>query len=48
MTPYTIAHLKLGLLLKTLGYRFQEKERLNIFLTNSLDEGIKKIRITIC
>lgn len=42
MTPYTIAHLKLGLLLKTLGYRFQEKERLNIFLTNSLDEGIKK------
>lgn len=42
MTPYTIAHLKLGLLLKTLGYRFQDKERLNIFLTNSLDEGIKK------
>lgn len=42
MTPYTIAHLKLGLLLKTLGYRFQEKERLNIFLTNSLDESIKK------
>lgn len=42
MTPYTIAHLKLGLLLKTLGYRFEDKERLNIFLTNSLDEGIKK------
>lgn len=42
MTPYTIAHLKLDLLLKTLGYRFEDKERLNIFLTNSLDEGIKK------
>ncbi|MGD1713445.1 type ISP restriction/modification enzyme [Dapis sp. BLCC M172] len=42
MTPYAIAHLKLGLLLETLGYRFEEKERLNIFLTNALDEGIKK------
>ncbi|MBL1209482.1 type ISP restriction/modification enzyme [Geminocystis sp. GBBB08] len=42
MTPYTIAHLKLGLLLKTLGYGFEDKERLNIFLTNSLDEGVKK------
>ncbi|MGK7923608.1 MAG: type ISP restriction/modification enzyme, partial [Trichodesmium sp.] len=42
MTPYAIAHLKLGLLLEALGYRFEEKERLNIFLTNALDEGIKK------
>ncbi|MGD1807067.1 N-6 DNA methylase [Dapis sp. BLCC M126] len=42
MTPYAIAHLKLGLLLETLGYCFEEKERLNIFLTNALDEGIKK------
>ncbi|MDJ0553323.1 MAG: hypothetical protein QNJ68_02550 [Microcoleaceae cyanobacterium MO_207.B10] len=32
----------MGLLLETLGYRFEEKERLNIFLTNALDEGIKK------
>ncbi|MDJ0520074.1 MAG: N-6 DNA methylase, partial [Trichodesmium sp. MO_231.B1] len=42
MTPYAIAHLKLRLLLETLGYRFEERERLNIFLTNALDEGIKK------
>ncbi len=42
MTPYTIAHLKLGLLLETLGYRFEDNERLNIFLTNTLEEGVKK------
>jgi predicted helicase len=42
MTPYTIAHLKLQLLLESLGYKFTEDERLNIFLTNTLDQGIKK------
>lgn len=42
MTPYTIAHLKLQLLLENLGYKFTENERLNIFLTNTLDQGIKK------
>lgn len=42
MTPYTIAHLKLQLLLENLGYKFTEDERLNIFLTNTLDQGIKK------
>jgi predicted helicase len=42
MTPYTIAHLKLQLLLENLGYKFTDNERLNIFLTNTLDQGIKK------
>jgi predicted helicase len=42
MTPYTIAHLKLGLLLESLGYHFQDNERLNIFLTNTLEKGVKK------
>ncbi|HEY9705283.1 MAG TPA: N-6 DNA methylase, partial [Allocoleopsis sp.] len=42
MTPYAIAHLKLQLLLETLGYKFDENERLNIFLTNALDQGVKK------
>ncbi len=47
MTPYTIAHLKLGILLEKLGYRFQEKERLNIFLTNALNEGVKKSELLL-
>jgi type I restriction-modification system DNA methylase subunit len=42
MTPYTIAHLKIGLLLENLGYQFQDKERLGIYLTNALDKGVKK------
>lgn len=47
MTPYTIAHLKLVLLLETLGYRFAEKERLNIYLTNTLEEGVKKSELLL-
>ncbi len=42
MTPYTIANLKLQLCLEKLKYIFTENQRLNIFLTNTLDEGIKK------
>jgi len=38
MAAYTIAHMKLGLQLKELGYDFQSEERLRIFLTNTLDE----------
>ncbi|MFM6826770.1 MAG: type ISP restriction/modification enzyme, partial [Dolichospermum sp.] len=47
MTPYTIAHLKLGLLLENLGYEFEGKERLNIFLTNALNEGVKKSELIL-
>ncbi|MEY3223274.1 MAG: hypothetical protein RLZZ203_2130, partial [Cyanobacteriota bacterium] len=42
MTPYTIAHLKLGLLLGDLGYKFASEERLKVYLTNALEEGIKQ------
>ena len=42
MTPYTIAHLKLGLLLGDLGYKFTSEERLKIYLTNALEESIKQ------
>ncbi|MEA5579929.1 type ISP restriction/modification enzyme [Nodularia harveyana UHCC-0300] len=42
MTPYTIAHLKLGLLLGDLGYKFSPDERLKVYLTNALEEGIKQ------
>ncbi|MHB1926041.1 MAG: N-6 DNA methylase [Leptospirillum sp.] len=39
MAPYAIAHLKLGLELKRLGYDFRSDERLSIYLTNSLEEA---------
>jgi len=42
MAPYAIAHLKLGLQLQELGYQFQGKQRLGIYLTNTLDEALKK------
>jgi predicted helicase len=36
MAPYTVAHLKMGLLLDQLGYKFGSNERLGIYLTNTL------------
>ena len=45
MAPYAIAHLKLGLELQELGYKFQGKQRLGIYLTNTLDEALKKSEI---
>ena len=45
MAPYAIDHLKLGLELQELGYKFQGKQRLGIYLTNTLDEALKKSEI---
>ena len=45
MAPYAIAHLKLGLLLKELGYKFDSDERLGIYLTNTLEEAIERAEI---
>jgi len=42
MAPYAVAHLKLGLLLQELGYKFESDERLGIYLTNTLEEAAKK------
>lgn len=39
MASYTIAHLKLALILKDTGYTRQTNQRLNVFLTNSLEEA---------
>lgn len=39
MAPYTVAHMKLGVLLQELGYDFSGDERLNVYLTNTLEEG---------
>ncbi len=42
MAPYAIAHLKLSLQLQQSGYKFEGDERLGVYLTNSLEEGLKK------
>jgi predicted helicase len=41
MAPYVIAHLKLGLQLRNTGYTFHSKERLGVYLTNTLEEAVK-------
>ena len=42
MAPYAVAHLKLGLLLQETGYEFQSEQRLGIYLTNTLEEAVKR------
>jgi hypothetical protein len=44
MAPYAIAHLKLTLLLKDLGYELIEDERFKIYLTNALESKDVQIR----
>ena len=39
MAPYAVAHMKLGLQLKETGYDFGSDERLQVFLTNTLEEA---------
>lgn len=39
MAPYAIAHLKLGMRLKETGYDIDQSERLQVYLTNSLEEA---------
>ncbi len=39
MAPYTIAHLKLSILLGELGYTFRSNQRLGVYLTNTLAES---------
>lgn len=41
MAPYTIAHLKLAMTLKELGYNKEFEKRLGVYLTNTLEEGVK-------
>lgn len=42
MAPYAIAHLKLSMLLQETGYQFQSEQRLGIYLTNTLEEAIRR------
>ncbi len=41
MAPYTIAHLKLGMTLQETGIT-NFKKRLGVYLTNTLEEGVKR------
>lgn len=41
MAPYAVAHMKLAMVLKDTGYDFGGDHRLNVFLTNSLEEAGK-------
>jgi predicted helicase len=43
MAPYTMAHIKLELLLSQTGYRAMGEQRLRVYLTNSLEEQHPKI-----
>ncbi|MDO8532396.1 MAG: type ISP restriction/modification enzyme [Dehalococcoidia bacterium] len=45
MAPYAIAHLKLGLVLEELGYQFESEQRLGVYLTNTLEEAIKRTEV---
>ena len=39
MAPYTVCHMKLGLLLRMLGYTYEDDKRLEVYLTNTLEEA---------
>ena len=58
MAPYAMAHLKLGMQLSWSAnlteearqdwhYDFESSERLNIYLTNTLEEGLKQSELTL-
>ncbi|GAB4299179.1 MAG: DNA methyltransferase [Myxococcota bacterium] len=47
MAPYTVAHMKLGLLLAESGYDFSADERLRIYLTNTLEEAHEKSNLPL-
>lgn len=38
MAPYAVAHMKVGMVLHEKEYEFREKKRLNVFMTNTLEE----------
>ena len=47
IAPYTIAHLKLSQFLKDNGYELKAKERLQIFLSNTLEPIPSQIKIPL-
>ena len=48
MAPYAVAHMKLAMVLKDTGYKFDSNKRLNVYLTNSLEEpGNSSMQMTL-
>ncbi len=45
MSPYTIAHLKLGLTLQEFGFTFGDDERLRVYLSNALQPAHEVARV---
>lgn len=45
MAPYAIAHLKLGLFLEETGYQFDSGKRLRVYLTDTLNDAVRKTEI---
>ena len=42
IAPYTIAHLKLSQFMQDSGYKLNDNERVNVYLTDTLDNAIHK------
>lgn len=42
MAPYSVAHLKIGMQLQRMGYKFTKDQRLGVYLTNTLEETAKR------
>lgn len=48
MAPYAVAHMKLAMVLKDTGYLFDTDERLQVYLTNSLEKpGNSEAQLTL-
>ncbi len=48
MAPYAVAHMKLAMVLKDTGYEFDSDSRLNVYLTNTLEEpGKSDMQMTL-
>lgn len=48
MAPYAVAHMKLAMVLKDTGYQFGSDERLQVFLTNTLEKpGNSEAQLTL-
>ncbi len=45
IAPYSIAHLKLGMQLADLGYKFGSDQRLGVYLTNTLEHTAKQVEM---
>jgi hypothetical protein len=47
MASYSVAHMKIGMHLKSLGYRFENERRLNIYLTNTLEPHVENMQANL-